>query len=183
MEPVRREPDLSVSAYNARHRRPKSARRQRDEQLIEHIHHIHDASGETYGARRIHRQPRREGITAARCTIERLMREAHSLKRRAVCATRPVPIPPAFVRTLRAHLNRSDVARDGRLFLNQAGNYVDAAAWTSGSASVHDVPEGCTGGLVRDWSGSTGQEGAVMGGMGSRRAGRTGQRVGCAKGA
>ncbi|MFB6718495.1 IS3 family transposase [Streptomyces sp. NPDC056358] len=40
-----------------------------------HIRRIHAASGETYGARRIHRQLRREGIAAARCTIERLMRE------------------------------------------------------------------------------------------------------------
>lgn len=64
VEPVCRELDLSVSAYNARRRRPKSARRQLDEHLIEHIRRIHTASGETYGARRIHRQLRREGITA-----------------------------------------------------------------------------------------------------------------------
>ncbi|WP_329378608.1 hypothetical protein [Streptomyces sp. NBC_01716] len=44
--PVCRELDLSVSAFNARRRRPKSARRLRDEQLIEHIRRIHDTSGE-----------------------------------------------------------------------------------------------------------------------------------------
>ncbi|EFL43295.1 integrase [Streptomyces griseoflavus Tu4000] len=55
--------------------------------------------------------------------------EVHSLKRRAASATRPVPIPPQFVRMLRAHVNRFDVAPDGRLFRNQAGNYVDAAAY------------------------------------------------------
>ncbi|MGP3985835.1 IS3 family transposase [Streptomyces sp. 3N207] len=60
VEPVCRELNLSVSAYNARRKRPKSARRRRDEQLIEHIHRIHAASGETYGARRIHRQLRRK---------------------------------------------------------------------------------------------------------------------------
>ncbi|MFG3094516.1 hypothetical protein [Streptomyces sp. NPDC048202] len=38
--------------------------------------------------------------------------EVHSLKRRAASATRPVPIPPQFVRMLRAHVNRFDVAPD-----------------------------------------------------------------------
>ncbi|MGW7611850.1 hypothetical protein ACWGKW_32275 [Streptomyces sp. NPDC054766] len=55
--------------------------------------------------------------------------EVHSLKRRAASATRPVPIPPQFVRMLRAHVERFDVAPDGRLFRNEAGNYVDAAAY------------------------------------------------------
>ncbi|MCZ0992073.1 site-specific integrase [Streptomyces noursei] len=55
--------------------------------------------------------------------------EVHSLKRRAETATRPVPIPPHFVRMLRARIERFGVAPDGRLFRNQAGNYVDFAAY------------------------------------------------------
>ncbi|MFJ5097967.1 hypothetical protein [Streptomyces sp. NPDC088557] len=55
--------------------------------------------------------------------------EVHSLKRRAVKATRPVPIPPSFVRTLRDHVDRFCVAPDGRVFRNAAGGYVDAAAY------------------------------------------------------
>ncbi|KUL38056.1 hypothetical protein ADL22_19555 [Streptomyces sp. NRRL F-4489] len=55
--------------------------------------------------------------------------EVHSLKRRAASATRPVPIPPQFVRMLRAHVERFGVAPDGRLFRNEAGNYVDASAY------------------------------------------------------
>jgi integrase len=55
--------------------------------------------------------------------------EVHSLKRRAATATRPVPIPPQFVRVVRAHIERFGVAPDGRLFRNQAGNYVDPAAY------------------------------------------------------
>ncbi|MFG2884559.1 hypothetical protein ACGFYV_20095 [Streptomyces sp. NPDC048297] len=56
VEPVCRELDLSVSAYNARRRRPASARHLRDERLVEHIHRIHAASGKAYGARGIHRR-------------------------------------------------------------------------------------------------------------------------------
>ncbi|GLV88085.1 hypothetical protein Slala03_77740 [Streptomyces lavendulae subsp. lavendulae] len=55
--------------------------------------------------------------------------EVHSLKRRAATATRPVPIPPQFVRVLLAHIERFGVAPDGRLFQNLAGNYVEAAAY------------------------------------------------------
>jgi hypothetical protein len=55
--------------------------------------------------------------------------EVHSLKRRAAKATRPVPIPPLFVAMLRAHIDRFGVAEDGRIFRNEAGGYVDAAAY------------------------------------------------------
>ncbi|MFJ8827613.1 IS3 family transposase [Streptomyces sp. NPDC102467] len=103
VEPLCRELDLSVSAFNARRRRPKSSRRQRDEQLIEYIRCIHDASGETYGARRIHRQLRREGIITARCTIERLMREdglegvIRGQRRRTTIPEPSAPRPPDLV--------------------------------------------------------------------------------------
>ncbi|MFZ3495814.1 tyrosine-type recombinase/integrase [Streptomyces sp. 5.8] len=55
--------------------------------------------------------------------------EVHSLKRRALKATRPVPIPPSFVSMLREHIERFGVTSDGRLFRNAADNYVDAAAY------------------------------------------------------
>ncbi|MFJ8827766.1 IS3 family transposase [Streptomyces sp. NPDC102467] len=94
---------MPVSAFNARRRRPKFTRRQRDEQLIEYIRRIHDASGETYGARRIHRQLRREGIITARCTIERLMREdglegvIRGQRRRTTIPEPSAPRPPDLV--------------------------------------------------------------------------------------
>lgn len=62
-------------------------------------------------------------------TDDGAVHEVHSLKRRAATATRPVPIPPQFVRILRAHIKRFGVAPDGRLFRNHAGNYVDASAY------------------------------------------------------
>lgn len=61
-------------------------------------------------------------------TDDGAVHEVHSLKRRAVKATRPVPIPPSFVHTLRKHVDRFGVAPDGRVFRNAAGGYVDAAA-------------------------------------------------------
>ncbi|MFF0479343.1 hypothetical protein [Streptomyces sp. NPDC004284] len=62
-------------------------------------------------------------------TDDDAVHEVHSLKRRAATATRPVPIPPQFVRILRAHIERLGVAPDGGLFRNQAGTYVDPAAY------------------------------------------------------
>ncbi|MFI6728790.1 tyrosine-type recombinase/integrase [Streptomyces atratus] len=62
-------------------------------------------------------------------TDDGAVHEVHSLKRRTATTTRPVPIPPQFVRILRAHIKRFGVASDGRLFRNQVGNYVDTAAY------------------------------------------------------
>ncbi|WP_244321092.1 hypothetical protein [Streptomyces melanosporofaciens] len=76
----------------------------------------------------------------------------HSLKSRAASATRPVPIPPPFVRMLRAHVKRFGVAPDGRLFRNQVGNYVDAAAYgiTWARAREHALtPTERTSGLAK----------------------------------
>jgi putative transposase len=103
VEPVCRELNLSISAHYARRTRPKSARRLRDEQLIEQIRAIHMTSGETYGARRIHRQLRREGVITARCTVERLMREdglegvIRGQRRRTTVPEPAAPRPPDLV--------------------------------------------------------------------------------------
>ncbi|MFF1423096.1 IS3 family transposase [Streptomyces sp. NPDC058280] len=82
----------------------------RDDQFTEHIRRIHAAPGETYGARRIHRQLRRENITAARCTIERLMREdglegvMRGQRRRTTIPEPSAPRPPDLVnRRFTAH--------------------------------------------------------------------------------
>ena len=71
--PVCRVLGWSESAYYARKKRPKSARRLRDEQLMPLIQQVHAESGGTYGARRITRALRRKGVVVARCTVERLM--------------------------------------------------------------------------------------------------------------
>ncbi|MES4886247.1 IS3 family transposase [Streptomyces sp. NPDC000349] len=75
VDPVCRVLELSPSTYFARKKRPKSARRLRDETLMPLIEEIHAKSGGTYGARRITRALRRKGVVVARCTVERLMAE------------------------------------------------------------------------------------------------------------
>jgi transposase InsO family protein len=64
---------------------------------------VHAANYGVYGARRVHRQLRRQGVQVARCTVERLMRE-HGLegvrrggKRRATIADTSAPRPPDLV--------------------------------------------------------------------------------------
>lgn len=93
VEPICRELDLSVSACNARRRRPKSPRRRRDDHLVAEIRRVHTGSGETYGDRRTNRQLRREGATAARCTIEGL-RTAWQASSAGNAAARRSPNPP-----------------------------------------------------------------------------------------
>ncbi|MFF7403402.1 IS3 family transposase [Streptomyces murinus] len=94
----------SESAYYARGKRPKSARRRRrDERLMPLIEQAHAESGGTYGARRITRALRRTGVDVARCTVERLMREPGlkgvilAQRRRTTVPEPSAPRPPDLV--------------------------------------------------------------------------------------
>lgn len=57
----------------------RSARAQRDEQLAPHIKRVWRENWSVYGADKVWRQLHREGMTVARCTVERLMRQ-HRLR-------------------------------------------------------------------------------------------------------
>jgi hypothetical protein len=71
-------PTSTVYGWVARQRRP--SKRQRDDQaLSDRIRRIHDRSGQTYGAPRVHAQLRRDGIRTARKRVARLM-AAHGLQ-------------------------------------------------------------------------------------------------------
>jgi putative transposase len=53
----------------------RSARAQRDEVLREPIQRVWDENFQVYGVHKVWRQLQREGVSAARCTVERLMRQ------------------------------------------------------------------------------------------------------------
>jgi putative transposase len=76
IEPVCRALQVAPSTYYAvrERRRSPSARTQRDGELLVEIRRVYAASSGLYGARKVWWQLRREGIVAARCTVERLMR-------------------------------------------------------------------------------------------------------------
>ena len=64
-------------AYKAREADPalRSARAQSDERLRVEIQRVWDENRHVYGAKKVWRQLGREGVTVARCTVARLMRE------------------------------------------------------------------------------------------------------------
>ncbi|MGW9211792.1 IS3 family transposase [Embleya sp. NPDC055664] len=101
VDPVCRVLELSPSTYFARKKRPRSARRLRDEQLMRLIEAEHADSGGTYGART--RALRRKGHVVARCTVERLMRELgiegviRGRRRRTTVPEPAAPRPPDLV--------------------------------------------------------------------------------------
>jgi len=74
VEPICRVLPIAPSTYHAR-RRPSSARAVRDAKLKAEIARVHAEHFGVYGARKVWRQLHREGITVARCTVERLMGE------------------------------------------------------------------------------------------------------------
>jgi putative transposase len=75
VEPICQLLPIAPSTYHAAKRRLPSARARRDEELKAEIARVHAEHFGVYGARKIWRQLHREGITVARCTVERLMRE------------------------------------------------------------------------------------------------------------
>ena len=70
--------DFSVSTYYAAKKRAEnpSARTIRDEELLVEIRRVWEGKGrKLYGAEKVWKELRREGVEVARCTVERLMRE------------------------------------------------------------------------------------------------------------
>jgi putative transposase len=66
---------IAPSTYYDQARREPSRRQVRDEALKAHITRVHAANYGVYGARKVWLALNREGITVARCTVERLMAE------------------------------------------------------------------------------------------------------------
>jgi putative transposase len=75
VEPICRVLQVAPSSYYAALTRPASARRRRDEGLKSAIRRVWDEHRQVYGADKVWAQLNREGISIARCTVERLMRE------------------------------------------------------------------------------------------------------------
>jgi putative transposase len=67
---------IAPSTYYAARSRALSARTLRDQRLREQIEAVHAANYGVYGARKVWHQLRRDGVVVARCTVERLMRQA-----------------------------------------------------------------------------------------------------------
>ncbi|MEO3715976.1 IS3 family transposase [Roseateles sp. 2.12] len=80
VESICRVLQIAPSAYwrhAARQRRPalRSLRAQRDAQLLPQVQRVWQANMQVYGAEKVWRQLNREGVSVARCTVERLMHQ------------------------------------------------------------------------------------------------------------
>jgi putative transposase len=79
VEPICKELPIAPSTYyqhKARERDPSRLpeRQRRDAVLRQEVRRVFEASRRRYGARKVWRQLRRDGVDVARCTVERLMR-------------------------------------------------------------------------------------------------------------
>ena len=75
VEPICQVLQVAPSTYYAARCRPPSARQVRDEALTLKLRQVHAEHFGVYGARKLWRQLHREGVPAARCTVERLMKQ------------------------------------------------------------------------------------------------------------
>jgi len=85
---------IAPSTYYAAKTRPVSARAVRDGELAEMIERVHEENYGVYGARKVWHELNRQGVPVARCTVERLMREAGLrglLRDKSPRTTRPAP--------------------------------------------------------------------------------------------
>jgi putative transposase len=115
VEPICRVLQIAPSAYwreSARQRNPalQPARRQRDATLMPQIERVYRGNLSVYGADKVWRQLARENIVAARCTVERLMRQMGlrgAMRGKRVRTTIPDPKAPCPL----DHVNRDFHAR------------------------------------------------------------------------
>jgi putative transposase len=76
VEPICKELPIAPATYYAAKTRGPSARALRDQELVSVIEREHRDNYGVYGARKMHAHLHRQGVTVARCTVERLMRKA-----------------------------------------------------------------------------------------------------------
>ncbi|GAA0897425.1 hypothetical protein GCM10009551_106700 [Nocardiopsis tropica] len=67
---------VAPSTYYAAKARPPSLRSRTDEATTAKIHQVHADNYAVYGARKIHAELNRQGHRVARCTVQRLMKQA-----------------------------------------------------------------------------------------------------------
>lgn len=114
VEPICRTLQVAPSAYwryVARQRNPvlQSQRAVRDVHLCQEIERVWQVNHQVYGARKVWRQLQRDGLSVARCTVERLMRRlglrgiSRGKSVRTTQANSAVPCP-------QDHVNRQFVA-------------------------------------------------------------------------
>ena len=102
VEPICRQLPIAPSTYHAHavaRRDPsrRSARRRRDDELRTEIARVHAENFGVYGARKVWRQLKREGVEVARCTVQRLvlaMSLQGAVRGKAIRATVPNPAKP-----------------------------------------------------------------------------------------
>jgi putative transposase len=75
VEPICQVLPIAPSTYYQHRKRRPSARAVRDAALPVEIRRVHAENFGVYGARKVWRQLHREGMSVARCTVERLMGE------------------------------------------------------------------------------------------------------------
>ena len=75
VEPICRVLHFAPATYYAATSRPPSAREVRDGELKPRIQRVWEENFRVYGADKVWAQLRRQGLSVARCTVERLMRE------------------------------------------------------------------------------------------------------------
>jgi putative transposase len=123
---------IAPATYWAALKRPRCARAVRDEELLVQIHRVHEDNYGVYGVRKVWRQLHREGVPVARCTVERLMRQAGLAGAVRGASTRTTRVEPAAPRAQDLVERQFSAARPDQLWVV---DFTYVATW-SGFAYV-----------------------------------------------
>ena len=93
VEPICAVLPIAPATYYAAKTWTPSHRDVRDAWLTGEIHRVHAANYGVYGAPKVWRQLNREGISVARCSVERIMRQEEGLRRGVVRGYKSITTP------------------------------------------------------------------------------------------
>jgi transposase InsO family protein len=119
---------VSPAGFYAWKHRPPSQRRLEDDRLTAQIQRVHQDSRQTYGSPRVHAALRREGESAGKRRIERIMRE-RGIRACSASLYRKLPGLTRFYGAIGSHVHKTEVTAPDQVWVSDITYLKVAGRW------------------------------------------------------